>query len=171
MFLSIASAAGNPKPSDREGFSPVGTRVSRLAEPAEPLRVSSRLPRPADTSRGDESYESYGASTVIIMVPAHNTEPPRAAMSTTTPGLDPSEAMTCDNIDGSVAEEEYAGVEWSRPSLKGRFDDCATTPSCNQHARLLKTIFSIAFRTWPCLILYCSYCHRKLPSPQVSLMS
>jgi hypothetical protein len=83
--------------------------------------VSSRLPHPADTSGDDENN---GAS-VIIMTPGDDTElhtlpsGTHAATSVTEPGPEPFESLAADTNDRPASEDECAGVEWSRPSLKG----------------------------------------------------
>lgn len=83
--------------------------------------MSSRLPQPADTS---EDGECNGIS-VITMASDNGIEPStvpsgtHAATSTTAPGPEPYGSLTADTDHRQAGEDEYAGVEWSRPSLRG----------------------------------------------------
>lgn len=84
--------------------------------------VSSRLPYPTDPS-GDG--ETSGVS-IINMASDNCTELPTvssstdAARSTTSLVCDPPGSRTADIDDRHAADSnEYAGVEWSRPSLRG----------------------------------------------------
>jgi hypothetical protein len=97
-------------------------RLSRLCEPAEPHRVSSRLPYPTNPS-GDG--ETSGVP-IINMAPDICTELPTVSSSTDaarpTPPLvcNPPGSRTANIDDRHVGDsDEYAGVEWSRLSLRG----------------------------------------------------
>lgn len=124
VFSSVTYAARNSNPCNLRVSSYLGQGFFGWTSPQSIIvwhRVTSRFPHSADTSGDGENTGIF----VITMASGNSTKYSmvsstiHAATSTTSRGLEPCVSMTADTDKRRAAKDEYVGVEWSRPSLRG----------------------------------------------------